>query len=156
MGHANELAATGHERRGSVCQTSVCQTKDSEPPALKIDLFEQLERHASTRPGDVALRTISDSSTRSITFRELIDRSRALSRLIADAGVQPGCRVGLLLPNDHQFGVAFLAAASAGAVIVPLDPSQDAARFSATIAHAECGLLLVRRMGTSRTDLHHP
>jgi long-chain acyl-CoA synthetase len=109
---------------------------------LNIDLFEQLERHASTRPGDVALRTISDSSTRSITFRELIDQSRALSRLIQDAGVQPGCRVGLLLPNDHQFGVAFFAAASAGAVIVPLDPSQDAARLSATIAHAECVLLI--------------
>jgi len=109
---------------------------------LNIDLFEQLERHASTRPGDVALRTISDSSTRSITFRELIDQSRALSRFIEDAGVQPGCRVGLLLPNDHQFGVAFFAAASAGAVIVPLDPSQDAARLSSTIAHAECVLLI--------------
>jgi acyl-CoA synthetase (AMP-forming)/AMP-acid ligase II len=94
---------------------------------LKIDLFEQLERHASMRPGDVALRTISDSSTRSITFGELMDRSRALSRLIEDAGVQPGCRVGLLMPNDHEFGVAFLAAASAGAVIVPLDPSQEEA-----------------------------
>jgi long-chain acyl-CoA synthetase len=46
------------------------------------------------------------------------------------------------MPNDHQFGVAFFAAASAGAVIVPLDPSQDAARLSATIAHAECGLLI--------------
>lgn len=109
---------------------------------MTIDLFEQLERFAIARPGDVALRTISEESTDSVTFYELIDKSRALSQLIQDAGVEPGGRVGLLLPNDQHFGVAFLAAASAGAVIVPLDPSQDVARLCDVIAHAECGLLI--------------
>jgi long-chain acyl-CoA synthetase len=109
---------------------------------LTIDLFAQLESHAIARPGDIALRTISEESTDSITFLQLIDKSRALTQLIQDAGVKSGDRVGLLLPNDHHFGVAFLAAASAGAVIVPLDPSQDVARLCDVIAHAECGLLI--------------
>ncbi len=68
--------------------------------------------------------------------------SRALSQLIRDAGGEPGNRVALLMPNDHHFGIAFLAAASAGVVIVPLDSSQDAARLCEVIAHAECRLLI--------------
>ena len=111
-------------------------------PALTIDLFEQLENHAAARPGGVALRTIAGASDESITFRELIDSSRALSQLLTDKGLAVGDRVGLLLPNDHHFGVALLGAASAGAVIVPLDPSQDAVHLSATICDAGCAMLL--------------
>ncbi len=82
-----------------------------------------------------------------VTFPELLARSRALSQLIRDAGGERGSRVALLMPNDHHFGVAFLAAASAGVVIVPLDSSQDAARLCEVIAHAECGLLICPAKG---------
>jgi long-chain acyl-CoA synthetase len=51
------------------------------------------------------------------------------------------------MPNNHHFGVALLAAASAGAVIVPLDPSQDVPRLCAVITHAECGLLICSAEG---------
>ena len=43
--------------------------------------------------------------------------------------------------------MAFLAATSAGAVIVPLDPSQDVAGLCDVIAHAECGLLICSSEG---------
>jgi long-chain acyl-CoA synthetase len=109
---------------------------------LTTDLFEQLENHAAVRPGDVALQTISGASSAGITFRELIDRSRHLSRILRDNGLSPEDRVALLLPNDHHFGVALLGAVSAGAVVVPLDPSQDAARLCATICDAGCRMLL--------------
>jgi len=109
---------------------------------LTTDLFEQLERHAASRPGDIALQTLAGGASENVTFRDLIDRSRALSRAIGNAGVGPGGRVALLLANNHQFGVAFFAAASAGAVIVPLDPSYDADRLCAVITHAECSLLI--------------
>lgn len=109
---------------------------------MAIDLFAQLERHAAARPHDVALQTISETSTESVRFSELMAHSRALSQLIRDAGGEPGNRVALLMPNDHHFGIAFLAAASAGVVIVPLDSSQDAARLCEVIAHAECRLLI--------------
>jgi long-chain acyl-CoA synthetase len=110
--------------------------------AVTIDFFEQLERHAAARPGDIALGTISETSTDSLTYSELIGQSRALSQVLRDAGAQPGSRIALLMPNDHHFGVAFLAAANAGAVIVPLDSSQDVPRLCAVIAHAECWLLI--------------
>ena len=115
--------------------------------ASTIDLFEQLERHAAARPHDIALGTISETSTESVTFPELIARSRALSQIVRDAGAEPGSRVALLMPNNYHFGVAFLAAASAGVVIVPLDSSQDGARLCEVIAHAECGLLICSMEG---------
>ncbi len=115
---------------------------------MTIDFFEQLERHAAARPGDIALRTVSETSTDSVTYAELIGQSRALSNVLRDAGAGPGGRIALLMPNDHHFGVAFLAAAGAGAVIVPLDSSQDAARLCAVIAHAECRLLICSEDGS--------
>lgn len=123
-------------------QNRYVKLKSHNELALAIDLFEELERHAAARPRNVALQTISETSTESITFSELIARSRTLSQFIRDAGAEPGSRVALLMPNNHHFGVAFLAAASAGVVIVPLDSSQDTARLCEVIAHAECGLLL--------------
>ena len=109
---------------------------------MTIDLFEKLERHAASRPGDIALQTLAGGAAESITFRGLIERSRALSEVIRNAAIEPGERAGLLLANNHQFGIAFFAAASAGAVIVPLDPSYDADRLCAVITHAECRLLI--------------
>ena len=114
---------------------------------LTIDLFEKLEQHAALRPEGVALQTVSAAAKTAVTFCELVDRSRAWSRLMRDSGVEPGSRVALLLPNDHDFGVAFLGAASAGAVIVPLDPSQDIARLCAAIEDAGCRLLICSSEG---------
>jgi long-chain acyl-CoA synthetase len=109
---------------------------------LPGDLFELLEQHRAARPDDVALQTISDGAINSVTFAELMRQAQAIGEATREAGVAPGDRVALLLPNDHHFGAAFLGAASAGAVIVPLDPSQDVPRLCGMIAHAECRLLI--------------
>jgi long-chain acyl-CoA synthetase len=117
-----------------------------------MDLFEQLEAHAASRPNDAALRTISASGTDSVTFRELIDRARAVSAVLRQAKLEAGDHVSLLMPNDHQFGVALLAAASVGAVAVPLDPSYDAARLCSIISHAECRVLICPEDGATFTQ----
>jgi long-chain acyl-CoA synthetase len=110
--------------------------------ALQVDLFEQLERHARARPGEVAMQTISGGVHTAITFRQLVDQCRGMSRIVHSSGIEAGSRVALLLPNDHTFGIALLGAASAGAVIVPLDPAQEVDLLCAVIAHADCRLLI--------------
>ena len=107
-----------------------------------MDLFERLEQHATQRPDDVALQTVSEQGTESVTFSQLFGRARALSQRIRAEGCEAGDRVALLMSNDHRFGIAFLAAASAGAIIVPLDPSQGSAKLASTIADAECALMI--------------
>src|ERR1700722_5946490 len=42
--------------------------------------------------------------------------------LLASVGVQPGDRVGLMLPNVPAFPIAFYGAVAAGAVVVPMNP----------------------------------
>jgi acyl-CoA synthetase (AMP-forming)/AMP-acid ligase II len=117
---------------------------------LPSDLFERLEQHRAARPDDVALETISDGAVASVTFAELMAQAQAIGEAVREAGVAPGDRVALLLPDNHHFGVAFLGAASAGAVIVPLDRSQEVPRLCGTIRHAECRLLIGASEGRFR------
>jgi fatty-acyl-CoA synthase len=56
-----------------------------------------------------------------LSYRELHDWSGRLARRLADDGVKPGDRVGLLAPNSLQWPVAALAIMKAGAVLVPFN-----------------------------------
>ena len=58
---------------------------------------------------------------RQITYGELWRRVSALAADLARQGVRPGDRVGLLLPNSPEFVLAYFAAATAGAVVVPMN-----------------------------------
>lgn len=56
-----------------------------------------------------------------VTYRELHYWSGRVARHLADAGVAPGDRVGLLSPNAIQWPAAALGILKAGAVLVPLN-----------------------------------
>src|ERR1700758_5651961 len=56
-----------------------------------------------------------------LSYRQLHDWSGRLARQLADDGVKPGDRVGLLAPNSLQWPVAALAILKSGAVLVPLN-----------------------------------
>ena len=57
-----------------------------------------------------------------LTYKEFLDGARRVSALLADKGVGPGDRVGLVLPNVPAFPVLFYGALAAGAVVVPMNP----------------------------------
>jgi long-chain acyl-CoA synthetase len=56
------------------------------------------------------------------TYAELSDEARRVARLLGTYGVQPGDRVGLVLPNIPSFPALFYGALTAGAVVVPMNP----------------------------------
>lgn len=56
-----------------------------------------------------------------LTYRQLEHWSSRLGRQLADQGVKPGDRVGLLAPNALQWPVAALAILKCGAILVPLN-----------------------------------
>lgn len=72
---------------------------------------------ARTKGDDTAIMVADER----LTFGQLHDWSGRLARRLADAGVKPGDRVGLLGPNALQWPVAALAIIKAGAVLVPLN-----------------------------------
>jgi long-chain acyl-CoA synthetase len=57
-----------------------------------------------------------------LTYAELERRSAQVAGLLAARGVQPGDRVGLLLPNVPQFPMLYYGVLRAGAVVVPMNP----------------------------------
>ena len=77
-----------------------------------------LEQAAAEHPEHTALR-MDDLVLSYAQFREAAGRMGAL---LAFMGVEPGDRVGLMLPNVPAFPIAFYGALAAGAVVVPMNP----------------------------------
>jgi long-chain acyl-CoA synthetase len=70
------------------------------------------------RSGDrVALRSGDEEHT----YGALDERARRLAGHLRGAGLRPGARVGLLLPNVPDFPVAYFGAMRAGASVVPMN-----------------------------------
>jgi long-chain acyl-CoA synthetase len=57
-----------------------------------------------------------------LTYEQLDERSARVTGLLAAHGVEPGDRVGLMLPNVPQFPVLYYGVLRAGAVVVPMNP----------------------------------
>src|ERR1700757_3910258 len=72
---------------------------------------------ARTRGDDTAIIVTEDR----LSYRQLHDWSSRLARRLADEGVKPGDRVGLLGPNSFQWPVTALAIMKSGAVLVPMN-----------------------------------
>src|SRR5271169_1715850 len=77
-----------------------------------------LERAAAEHPDYAALRM--DDLV--LTYAQLREAAGRMSALLGTMGVEPGDRVGLMLPNVPAFPIAFYGALAAGAVVVPMNP----------------------------------
>jgi long-chain acyl-CoA synthetase len=77
-----------------------------------------LDRSAARYPDHPALRM--DDLV--LSYAQLREAAGRMSTLLASAGIEPGDRVGLMLPNVPAFPVAFYGALAAGAVVVPMNP----------------------------------
>jgi len=75
---------------------------------------------------------------RSISYRELDERSNQLAHLLRQSGVEKGDRVGLFFPKCVESIVSMLGVLKAGGVYVPLDPQAPADRIGYIIGN--CGI----------------
>jgi len=82
------------------------------------NLSSLLERAAAEHPDQPALRL--DELV--LTYADLRDAAGRMGALLASIGIEPGDRVGLMLPNVPAFPIAFYGALAAGVVVVPMNP----------------------------------
>src|ERR1700691_5755919 len=75
---------------------------------------------------------------RSITYRELDERSNQMAHLLRKQGITKGDRVGLFFPKCVESVVSMLGVLKAGGVYVPLDPQAPADRVGYIIGN--CGI----------------
>src|SRR5258708_6949777 len=77
-----------------------------------------LEHAAARFPNRVACHYYSQR----ITYEELLSHARKLAQLLVENGLQPGDRVGVLLPNLPEYLVTLFGTWMAGGVVVALSP----------------------------------
>jgi long-chain acyl-CoA synthetase len=58
---------------------------------------------------------------RRVTYRELSDIVRRFAAVLSEAGVRPGDKVGVMIPNRPEFTIAYFGILHAGGVVVPLN-----------------------------------
>ncbi|WP_431305683.1 class I adenylate-forming enzyme family protein [Sediminicoccus sp. BL-A-41-H5] len=106
---------------------------------LIAPLPELLVRHAGARGGKPAFR----DSVRGVTWAELAARSGNLAGQLAAAGIAPGDRVALLLPNSVAWIEAGCAILRAGAINVPISHDATLPEILYRLEDAGCRALIV-------------
>ncbi|GAA3765395.1 FadD3 family acyl-CoA ligase [Microbacterium kribbense] len=83
---------------------------------------------------------ISDAAT--LTYADVVARSRRLAAGLIDLGVRPGDRVAMLVDNRVDYPVLKFAIARTGAIAVALNYSYRGDEIIQRLAHAEASVLL--------------
>src|SRR3954454_17322182 len=81
------------------------------------NLADLLTRSAAEHPDRVAIK-LDDSE---LSYAALDEAGARVAALLRAKGVQPGDRVGVMLPNVAYFPVCYYGALRAGAAIVPMN-----------------------------------
>ena len=84
---------------------------------MGLNLASLLTESASRSPELPAIRLGGGE----LSYAELDERSARLAALLAEKGIGPGDRVGVMLPNVPEFPVAYYGVLRAGAVVVPMN-----------------------------------
>lgn len=85
----------------------------------EVNLADILRQTAERVPGKTALIVASDGS--SLTFADLDRQADTVAALVQGAGVEPGDRVAICLPNTPHFVTSYFGVLRSGAVLVPLN-----------------------------------
>ncbi|HLY24648.1 MAG TPA: amino acid adenylation domain-containing protein [bacterium] len=103
---------------------------------------------ACRRPDHTAVRDANGS----ISYGELDRRTNRLARVLRDAGVRPGARVGLFLSKSVDAITGVYGILKAGAAYVPLDPLAPAARLAYIARNCDIHCLVTGREKSDAWD----
>ena len=89
-------------------------------------LLTLIRRQIAATPDGVAMRHKAGAEWRAVTYRELGRHVDAVASWLIDAGVEPGARIVIYGHNSPWWSIADLAIMAAGAISVPIYPTNTA------------------------------
>jgi long-chain acyl-CoA synthetase len=111
-------------------------------------LTRVLEKTAARDPQGTALRWRG----RSISWSELVSAVRARADEFARAGVGTGDGVAIVLPNSPDFVISFFAAASLGAVAIPLNPQSRSREIATYLGGCQVAAIVCTADGSATCE----
>ncbi len=84
---------------------------------MGLNLASIVSESAGRVPGAVAVR-LNDAE---LSYAELDELSARLATLLVERGLEPGDRVGVMLPNVPEFPIAYYGVLRAGGIVVPMN-----------------------------------
>jgi crotonobetaine/carnitine-CoA ligase len=99
-----------------------------------------LAYQAETRSNEQALEFVGGAT---LTYREIWDRTKAISAGLLKQGLLPGDKVAVLLPNSVEFCEIWFGCHQAGCVLVPLNIELVGSYLSYAINTSEARMLVV-------------
>ena len=88
-------------------------------------------------------RPVLRQGLRGLTYGELEQGSGQAAALLREAGIGPGDRVALMMPNVLAFPLLFYGALAAGAVVVPMNPLLKSREVAHYLADSGASVILV-------------
>jgi long-chain acyl-CoA synthetase len=101
------------------------------------NLAKNLTDTTRVHAGRVAVRV----DNAAMTYRALDDASARVAGLLRDRGLEPGDRVGLMLPNVAEVPVVYYGILRAGGVVVPMNPLLKAREVAYYLGDSGAGLV---------------
>lgn len=99
-------------------------------------LAHAVELHATATPDRTVLTFDYPDHAEPITYADLWRGAQVVALALAEAGVPPGERFGIMMRNHPEFAYALIAASLGGTVAVPLDPRMRGAKLRYMLAHS--------------------
>jgi long-chain acyl-CoA synthetase len=101
------------------------------------NLAKNLTNTTRVHAGRVAVRV----DNAAMTYRALDDASARVAGLLRERGLEPGDRVGLMLPNVAEVPVVYYGILRAGGVVVPMNPLLKAREVAYYLGDSGAGLV---------------
>jgi long-chain acyl-CoA synthetase len=103
---------------------------------LKNLLEQSVEKYAN-RP---ALGRVDEET---ITYKQLGEKAQTFSKVLYECGIMQGDRVAILSENDPNWGIAFFAITTMGAVAVPILPDFHTNEVHHILRHSEAKAIVI-------------
>ncbi len=115
------LGAAGHAPQAADHSVaSLVQSEGVRPPDQAQTLTEALEYHVERQPDRLTVHLYEEGKEFPLTYRALWEGALGYAARLADAGLQPGQTVAIMLPTCREYLYCFYGVLLAGGIPVPL------------------------------------